>query len=82
MHVDRRIVGERFNVKTVLEGSVRKAGSRVRIMAQLINVADGYHLWSERYDRELKDVFEVLDDIARAIVSRLKVDRPEALGRR
>jgi non-specific serine/threonine protein kinase len=74
MHVDRRVVGERFNVKTVLKGSVRKAGSRLRIMAQLINVADGYHLWSERYDRELKDIFEVQDDIARAIVSRLKVD--------
>jgi non-specific serine/threonine protein kinase len=72
MHVDRRIVGERFNVKTVLKGSVRKAGSRVRIMAQLINVADGYHLWSERYDRELKDIFEVQDDIARAIASRLR----------
>src|SRR6516165_3765567 len=74
MHVDRRIVGERFNVKTVLKGSVRKVGSRVRIMAQLINVADGYHLWSERYDRELKDIFEVQDDIARAIASRLRVD--------
>ena len=72
MHVDRRIVGERFNVKTVLKGSVRKAGSRVRITAQLINVADGYHLWSERYDRELKDIFEVQDDIARAIASRLR----------
>ena len=72
MHVDRRIVGERFNVKTVLKGSVRKAGSRVRIMAQLINVADGYHLWSERYDRELKDIFEVQDEIARAIASRLR----------
>src|SRR5215469_7173912 len=72
MHVDRRIVGERFNVKTVLKGSVRKAGSRVRIMAQLINVADGYHLWSERYDRELKDIFEVQDDIARAIASRFE----------
>jgi len=74
MHVDRRIVGERFNVKTVLKGSVRKAGSRVRIMAQLINVADGYNLWSERYDRELKDIFEVQDDIARAIASRLRGD--------
>ncbi len=72
-HVDLRIVGERLNVKTVLEGSVRKAGSRVRIMAQLINVADGYHLWSERYDRDLKDIFEVQDDIARAITDRLKV---------
>jgi serine/threonine-protein kinase len=74
MHVDRRIVGERFNVKTVLKGSVRKACSRVRIMAQLINVADGYHLWSERYDRELKDIFEVQDEIARAIVNRLRAD--------
>ena len=72
-HVDLRIVGERLNVKTVLEGSVRKSGSRVRIMAQLINVADGYHLWSERYDRELKDIFEVQDEISCAIAERLKV---------
>lgn len=72
-HLDLRIVGERLNVKTVLEGSVRKAGNRVRIMAQLINVADGYHIWSERYDRELKDIFEVQDEIARAIAERLKV---------
>jgi serine/threonine protein kinase/tetratricopeptide (TPR) repeat protein len=72
-HVDLRIVGERLNVKTVLEGSVRKAGNRVRIMAQLVNVADGYHIWSERYDRELKDIFEVQDEIARAIAGRLKV---------
>ena len=66
-------VGEQLNVRTVLEGSVRKAGNRVRIMAQLINVADGYHLWSERYDRELQDIFEVQDEIARAIASRLRV---------
>ncbi|HYA25473.1 MAG TPA: tetratricopeptide repeat protein, partial [Terriglobales bacterium] len=59
--------------KTVLEGSVRKAGNRIRIMAQLVNVADGYHLWSERYDRELKDIFEVQDEIAGAIADRLKV---------
>jgi len=72
-HVDLRIVGDRLNVKTVLEGSVRKAGNRLRIMAELINVADGYHIWSERYDRELKDIFEVQDDIARAIADRLKV---------
>ena len=72
-HLDLRIVGERLNVKTVLEGSVRRAGNRIRIMAQLINVADGYHLWSERYDRELKDVFEVQDDISHAIADRLKV---------
>lgn len=72
-HLDLRIVGERLNVKTVLEGSVRRAGNRIRIMAQLINVADGYHLWSERYDRELKDIFEVQDDISLAIADRLKV---------
>jgi serine/threonine-protein kinase len=72
-HVDLRIVGDRLNVKTVLEGSVRRAGNRVRIMAQLINVADGYHLWSERYDRELQDIFDVQDEIARAIADRLRV---------
>jgi serine/threonine protein kinase/Flp pilus assembly protein TadD len=72
-HVDLRIIGERLNVNTVLEGSVRKAGNRVRITAQLINVTDGYHLWSERYDRELRDIFEVQDDIANAIANRLKV---------
>ena len=80
MHVDRRIVGERFNVKAILKGSVRKIGSRVRIMAQLINVADGYHLWSERYDREVKDIFAVQDDIARAIASRLRIDLCDRIG--
>ena len=72
-HVDLRIVGERLNVKTVLEGSVRKSGNRVRIVAQLVNVADGYHLWSERYDRELRDIFDVQDEISTAIANRLKV---------
>lgn len=72
-HVDLRIVGDQLKVKTVLQGSIRKAGNRVRIMAQLINVADGYHIWSERYDRELKDIFEVQDDISRCIAERLKV---------
>jgi serine/threonine protein kinase/Tfp pilus assembly protein PilF len=72
-HVDLRTVGERLNVTTVLEGSVRKSGNRLRIMAQLINVADGYHLWSERYDRELQDIFEVQDEIAKTIADRLKV---------
>ena len=71
--IDPRIVGERLNARTVLEGSVRKSGTRLRITAQLINAADGYHFWSERYDREMKDVFEVQDEIARAIVERLKV---------
>ena len=72
-NVDLRTVGERLNVTSVLEGSVRKSGNRLRIVAQLINVADGYHLWSERYDRELQDVFEVQDDIAKTIADRLKV---------
>jgi TolB-like protein len=72
-HVDLHIIGERLNVKTILEGSVRKSGNRIRIMVQLINVADGYHLWAESYDRELKEIFEVQDEVALAIVSRLKV---------
>lgn len=58
---------------TVLEGSVRKAGNRLRITAQLISVADGYHLWSERYDREMTDVFEIQDEISQAIVDALRV---------
>jgi eukaryotic-like serine/threonine-protein kinase len=66
-------IGERLKVRTVLEGSVRKVNQRVRITAQLINAADGYHLWSERYDRDLEDVFAIQDEIARTIVDRLKV---------
>ena len=79
-HVDLRIAGERLNVKTVLEGSVRRAGNRIRINAQLVNVSDGYHLWSERYDREVQDVFEVQDEISRAIANRLKVDLFSLIG--
>ncbi len=66
-------VGAKLNVATVLEGSVRKAATRLRITAQLINVADGYHLWSERYDREMDDVFAIQDEIATTIADRLKV---------
>ncbi len=68
---DLREVGEKLNVKTVLEGSVRKAGARLRINAQLINTDDGYHLWSERYDRDMDDVFAVQDEIAHAVVEKL-----------
>ena len=57
----------------VLEGSVRKAGNRIRVTAQLITAADGSHLWSERYDRELADVFAVQDEIATAITGALQV---------
>jgi len=66
-------IGRKLKVSTVLEGSVRKMGNRLRITAQLVNVADGYHLWSERYDRELEDVFAIQDDISQAIVKALKV---------
>jgi serine/threonine protein kinase/Tfp pilus assembly protein PilF len=66
-------IGRKLKVSTVLEGSVRKMGSRLRITAQLVNVADGYHLWSERYDREMEDVFAIQDDISQAIVKALKV---------
>ncbi len=79
-------IGRRLNVRTVLEGSVRRSGSRVRITAQLINATNGYHIWSERYDREVQDVFEIQDEIARTIVERLKVkltaEQDEALGKR
>jgi serine/threonine protein kinase/Tfp pilus assembly protein PilF len=66
-------IGRKLKVSTVLEGSVRKMGNRLRITAQLVNVADGYHLWSERYDREMEDVFAIQDDISGAIVKALKV---------
>jgi TolB-like protein/Tfp pilus assembly protein PilF len=72
--IDIREVGEKLNVDAVLEGSVRKAGERLRITAQLINVADGYHLWSERFDREMKDVFNIQDEVTLEIVDKLKIE--------
>src|SRR6476659_9780396 len=66
-------VGRKLKVHTVLEGSVRKAGNRLRVTTQLVNAADGYHLWSERYDRQLEDVFEIQDEIAENIVRALRV---------
>jgi eukaryotic-like serine/threonine-protein kinase len=66
-------IGERLNVKTVLEGSVRRSGNRLRISVQLVNAADGFHLWSERYDREMQDIFDVQDEITLAVVDALKV---------
>jgi serine/threonine protein kinase/Tfp pilus assembly protein PilF len=65
-------VGAALRVATVLEGSVRKSGNRVRIAVQLVNVADGYHLWSETYDRTLDDIFAVQDEIAQAVVKELR----------
>ena len=66
-------IGRKLKVATVLEGSVRKAGNKLRVTAQLINVADGYQLWSERYDRQLEDVFAIQDEIAGNIVKALRV---------
>jgi TolB-like protein/Tfp pilus assembly protein PilF len=66
-------IGRALNVTSVLEGSVRKSGNRLRINVKLIKAADGYHLWSEQYDRELEDIFDVQDEIALAVVDSLKV---------
>ncbi|MGN6720404.1 MAG: TPR end-of-group domain-containing protein, partial [Candidatus Binatia bacterium] len=68
-----RKVGEQLHVDNVLEGSVRKAGDKVRITAQLINVADGFHLWSETYDRDMKDILAVESDVTQRVVEALKV---------
>ena len=70
---DVREIGRQLNVRMVLEGSVRKAGERVRITTQLVSVADGYGLWSETYDRDLKDVFTIHDAISQAVVNALRV---------
>jgi len=70
---DIREIGRRLKVSTVLEGSVRKAGEKLRITVQLINVSDGYHLWSERYDCNLDDIFAIQDNISLSIVDSLKV---------
>jgi tetratricopeptide (TPR) repeat protein len=83
---DVREIGRTLGVTSVLEGSVRKAGNRLRVSAQLVNVADGYHVWSDRYDRQLEDVFEIQDEISLAIVNALKVKllggEREALAKR
>ena len=72
-NIDLREIGEKLSVRNVLEGSVRKQGNRIRITAQLINVEDGFHLWSEKYDREMDDIFAIQDEIALAITEKLKV---------
>jgi serine/threonine protein kinase len=81
---DLREIARKLDVSAVLEGSVRRAGNRLRITAQLIDAKGGHHLWSERYDREIADVFAIQDEIAQAIAARLKValvapqgERPE-----
>jgi serine/threonine-protein kinase len=70
---DIRSIGADLSVDAILEGSVRKAGERLRITAQLVNIADGYRVWNERWDRRLEDIFDVQDEIARAVVAALQV---------
>ncbi|MBZ5496818.1 MAG: winged helix-turn-helix domain-containing protein [Acidobacteriia bacterium] len=71
--LDVHEIGRRLNAATILEGSVQRRGNRVRILTQLISAADGYHLWSEQFDREMDDIFAIQDEIAAAIIDRLKV---------
>jgi len=71
--VDMRNIGQELNVETLLEGSIRKHGKQLRITAQLINVADGFHIWSEVYSRNLEDVFAIQEEISLAIVKNLKI---------
>jgi TolB-like protein/Tfp pilus assembly protein PilF/predicted ATPase/class 3 adenylate cyclase len=72
-NAEAREIGKTLNVNTVLEGSVRKAGNRIRINVRLVNASEGYQLWSERYDREMKDIFDVQDEITVTVVEALKV---------
>lgn len=72
-HSDVRTIGEKLNVGTVLQGSVRKSGDKLRITVELISTADGYHLWARQYDRQLKDVFDIQEEIADSIADALSV---------
>jgi serine/threonine protein kinase len=71
--LDIREIGSKLNVEYILQGSVRRAGNRMRVTAQLVNVETGYHLWSERFDREMTDVFAIQDEISQAIVETLRL---------
>jgi TolB-like protein len=73
-NMDIREIGKKLNVEAILEGSIRKSGDHLRVTAQLINIEDGYHLWSEKYERKLEDVFAIQDEISLAIVDNLKVE--------
>ena len=79
---DLRLIGEKLGVTNILEGSVRKAGNRIRITAQLIEVETGFHLWSQKFDKELLDIFEVQDEISKAIVEQLlaELDKSKAVA--
>ena len=70
---DIRDIGRKLDVRTVLEGSIRKVSNQLRVTAQLINISDGFHLWSDTFNRELKDVFQIQDEIAMAVADKLKL---------
>src|ERR1043165_929701 len=72
-NVDLRTLGDTLDVRTVLDGTVRRSGDRIRVTAQLVRASDGCTLWSERYARELRDVFAIQDDIAASVVEALRV---------
>jgi adenylate cyclase len=80
--VDAREIGTRLGVETFLEGSIRKAGNRVRIIVQLVDAENGYHLWSERFDREIEDIFAIQDEIARSVLDALGLSLTEREERR
>src|SRR5690606_908054 len=67
-------IARALKVSTILEGSVRKSGNRLRVSVQLVNGANGYHLWTERYDREMKDLFDIQDEITLSVVDALKLE--------
>jgi adenylate cyclase len=82
MNVDAREIGQRLGVEALLEGSIRKAGNRLRITVQLIDARNGYRLWSERFDRELDDIFSIQDEIARSVVDALGLSLTQREERR
>src|SRR6266513_2098851 len=80
--IDAREIGRRLGVVALLEGSIRKAGNRVRIGVQLIDARNGYHLWSERFDRDIEDIFAIQDEIARSVIDALGLSLSEREQRR
>jgi adenylate cyclase len=81
-NVDARVIGKRLGVEAFLEGSIRKAGNRLRIMVQLVETQNGYHLWSERFDREIDDIFAIQDEIARRVLDALGLSLTQREERR
>jgi adenylate cyclase len=81
-NVDARVIGKRLGVEAFLEGSIRKAGNRLRIMVQLVETQNGYHLWSQRFDREIEDIFAIQDEIARSVLDALGLSLTQRKERR